>query len=226
MKRSFHLVSILAAAIISFCFSITAFADEKNYDIDFTREEAYDAVMNTTPTQAKNLYGGDASYYEALTQEDKEQLFDMMWKATESGILYEDTGTDTTIHLNGFLDDYFSAVIFAFADADSAEEGLNNLHNDIDDAYSQFLSDDSSEYDNVEIVEKKETEVTSKRIEQDVTTAAEAAVTTSQVTTIPVTAQKNNNHTGLIIFLCVVAVSTAAGFGIWFYNAKKKKSKK
>ncbi len=223
MKRLCHLISILFAAMITLCFTITAFADEKKYDIDFTREEAYAAVMNTTPTQAKNLYGGDASYYEALTQEDKEQLFDMMWKATVSGILYEDTGKNTTIHLDGFLDDYFSAVIFAFAEAESTEEGLNNLHSDIADANKQYFSEDSADYENVEIVEKQEPNETTKRIQQEVTTAANSPETTAQVTTIPVTEQKKSSHTGLIVFLCLVAVGAGAGIGYFVIQKKSQK---
>lgn len=221
MKRSFHLVSILAAAIISFCFSITAFADEKNYDIDFTREEAYDAVMNTTPTQAKNLYGGDASYYEALTQEDKEQLFDMMWNVTESGLLYD---TIHTVHLNNFLDEYFSEVIYSFKEAESDEEGLDILRSEIQSINEEYFSEDSSEREKVEIIEEQETEATTKHIQQDATTATTLLETTSPVTIVPVTEQKKSSHTVVIIILCVVVASAATGFGIWYYT-KKKKSK-
>ena len=223
MKRSFHLVSILAAAIISFCFSITAFADEMNYVIDFTREEAYAAVMNTSPTRAKNLYGGDASYYEALTKEDKEQLFDMIWNLTESGVLYEDLGKNATVHLDSFTDDYFSTVIYAFGEAESDEEGLNNLRTRISEINEEYFSDDSPNHEKVEIVEKQEPEETTKRIQQDVTTAEIAAETTAQVTTIPVKEQKKSSHTGLIVFLCLVAVGAAAGIG---YYATQKKSQK
>lgn len=221
MKRSFHLVSILAAAIISFCFSITAFADEKNYDIDFTREEAYDAVMNTTPTQAKNLYGGDASYYEALTQEDKEQLFDMMWNVTESGLLYD---TIHTVHLNNFLDEYFSEVIYSFKEAESDEEGLDILRSEIQSINEEYFSEASSEREKVEIIEEQETEATTKHIQQDATTATTLLETTSPVTIVPVTEQKKSSHTVVIIILCVVVASAAIGFGIWYYT-KKKKSK-
>lgn len=216
MKRLCHLISILFAAMITLCFTITAFADEKKYDIDFTREEAYAAVMNTTPTQAKNLYGGDVSYYEALTQEDKEQLFEAMWNLTESGLLYEGT---STVHLSGFVDEYFSAVIDGFRETESAEEGLNNLHDLIEDIHS-YCDDNASPEDKADIVEKKEQEETTKRIQQEVTTAANAPETTAQVTTIPVTEQKNSNHTGFIVFLCIVAVGAAAG--ISYYVIQKK----
>ena len=219
MKRLCHLISILFAAMITLCFTITAFADEKKYDIDFTREEAYAAVMNTTPTQAKNLYGGDVSYYEALTDEDKEQLFDAMWNLTESGLLYEGT---STVHLSGFADEYFSAVIDGFRETESTEEGLNNLHDLIEDIHS-YCDDSASPEDKADIVEKEEPEETTKRIQQEITTAANAPETTAQVTTIPVTEQKESNHTGLIVFLCIVAVGAAAG--ISYYVIQKKHQK-
>ncbi len=220
MKRLCHLISILFAAMITLCFTITAFADEKKYDIDFTREEAYAAVMNTTPTQAENLYGGDASYYEALTDEDKEQLFDMVWNLTENGILYD---TIHTVHINSFLDDYFSTVIYAFSEAENDEEGLNNLRTRIGEINDEYFSEDSPQHEKVNIVEKQEPVETTKRIQQEVTTAANAPETTAQVTTIPVTEQKQNNHTGLIVFLCLVAVGAAAG--ISYYVIQKKSPK-
>ncbi len=220
MKQFRHLISVLFAAMITLCFSITAFADDKKYDIDFTREEAYAAVMNTSPTKAKNLYGGDASYYEALTQEDKEQLFDAMWNLTESGLLYEGS---STVHLSGFSDEYFSAVIDGFKEAESTEEGLNNLHELIEDINTYCAENASPTESKVNIIEKQEPEETTKRIQQDVTTAVIAAETTAQVTTIPVKEQKKSSHTGLIVFLCLVAVGTAAGIG---YYATQKKSQK
>lgn len=221
MKRLCHLISILFAAMITLCFTITAFADEKKYDIDFTREEAYAAVMNTTPTQAKNLYGGDVSYYEALTQEDKEQLFEAMWNLTESGLLYD---TVHTVHLSSFVDEYFSTVIYSFEEADSDEEGLNTLKENIQIIKDEYLSEDSPEREKVNIVEKTEPAETTKRIHQDVTTAEpEATETTAQVTTMPVKEQKKSNHTGLIVFVCLVAVGAAAGIG--YYVIQKKSPK-
>lgn len=220
MKRLCHLISILFAAMITLCFTITAFADDKKYDIDFTREEAYAAVMNTTPTQAKNLYGGDVSYYEALTDEDKEQLFDMVWNLTENGILYD---TIHTVHINSFLDDYFSTVIYAFNEAENDEEGLNNLRTRIGEINDEYFSDDSPQHEKVNIVEKQEPVATTKRIQQEVTTAAYAPETTAQVTTIPVTEQKKNSHTGLIVFLCLVAVGAAAGIGYYVIQKKPQK---
>ncbi len=220
MKRLCHLISILFAAMMMLCFTITAFADDKKYDIDFTREEAYAAVMNTSPTKAKNLYGGDASYYEALTQEDKEQLFEAMWNLTENGLLYD---TVHTVHLSSFLDEYFSTVIYSFEEADSDEEGRQNLRSNIQSINEEYFSEDSSKHEKVEIVEKQEPEETTKRIQQDVTTAEIAVETTAQVTTIPVKEQKKSNHTGLIVFLCLVAVGAAAGIG--YYAAQKKSQK-
>lgn len=221
MKRLCHLISILFAAMITLCFTITAFADEKKYDIDFTREEAYAAVMNTTPTQAKNLYGGDVSYYEALTDEDKEQLFEAMWNLTESGLLYD---TVHTVHLSSFVDEYFSTVIYSFEEADSDEEGLNTLKENIQIIKDEYLSEDSPEREKVNIVEKTESAETTKRIHQDVTTAEpETTETTAQVTTMPVKEQKKNNHTGLIVFVCLVAVGAAAGIG--YYVIQKKSTK-
>ena len=217
MKRLCHLISILFAAMIALCFTITAFADEKKYDIDFTREEAYAAVMNTTPTQAKNLYGGDVSYYEALTDEDKEQLFDAMWNLTESGLLYEGT---STVHLSGFADEYFSAVIDGFRETESTEEGLNNLHELIEDINSYCEDNALPENSKADIVEKQEQENTTKRIQQEDTTSASVPETTAQITTIPVTEQKESSHTGLIVFLCLVAVGAAAG--ISYYVIQKK----
>lgn len=220
MKRLCHLISILFAAMITLCFTITAFADEKKYDIDFTREEAYAAVMNTTPTQAKNLYGGDVSYYEALTDEDKEQLFEVMWDLTESGLLYE--GTDT-VHIGGFVDEYFSTVIYSFEDAESDEEGRQNLKSNIQSINDEYFSEDAPNHEKVEIVEKQETKETTKPIQQVVTTAAIEAETAAPVTTIPITEQKESSHTGLIIFLCLVAVGAAAGIG--YYVIQKKAPK-
>lgn len=223
MKRLCHLISILFAAMITLCFTITAFADEKKYDIDFTREEAYAAVMNTTPTQARWLYGGDVSYYEALTDEDKEQLFDMMWNLTESGVLYEDHGKNATVHLDTFADDYFSTVIYAFSEAENDEEGLNNLRTRIGEINDEYFSEDSPQHEKVNIVERQEPVETTKRIQQEVTTAANAPETTAQVTTIPVTEQKKNSHTGLIVFLCLVAVGAAAGIGYYVIQKKSQK---
>ena len=227
MKQFRHLISVLFAAMITLCFSITAFADEINYDIDFTREEAYTAVMNTTPLQAKNLYGGDVSYYEALSQDDKEQLFDMVWNLTESGILYEDTGKNTTIHLNGFLDDYFSLVIGNFADADSNEEGLQNLRNEIQSINDEYFSEDSPEYEKVEIVEKTEPEET-QLSKPDVTTAAITMEETQPPTTLyttsaPWSEPKKSSHTALIVILCLLAVGAAAGIGYYVLQTKKTK---
>ncbi len=227
MKQFRHLISVLFAAMITLCFSITAFADEINYDIDFTREEAYTAVMNTTPLQAKNLYGGDVSYYEALSQDDKEQLFDMMWKATESGVLYEDVGKNSTVHLDTFTDDYFSAIIYAFSEAESEEEGLQNLRKDIEDAYNLYLPDETQDHPLVEIVEKEELEET-QLSKPDVTTAAitmeeTQPPTTLYTTTAPWSEPQKSNHTALIVILCLLAVGAAAGIGYYVWQTKKTK---
>ena len=224
MKQFRHLISILFAAIISICFSITAFADEKNYDIDFTREEAYDAVMNTTPLQAKNLYGGDVSYYEALSQDDKEQLFDMMWNLTETGILYD---TIHTIHIDSFENDYFKTVIFAFSDAENNEEGLDNLRTRISEINEEYFSEDSPEREKVEIVEKTEPEDT-QLSKPDVTTATITMAETQppenlQVTTAPLSEPQKSNHTALIVILCVLAVGAAAGIGCYVWQTRKTK---
>ena len=222
MKQFRHLISVLFAAMITLCFSITAFADDKKYDIDFTREEAYAAVMNTTPLQAKNLYGGDVSYYEALTQDDKEQLFEMIWNLTENGILYD---TVHTIHIDSFKNDYFKTVIFAFSEADSEDEGLDNLRTRIGEINEEYFSEDSPEHEKVEIVEKEEPEETQPS-KQDVTTAAitmeeTQPPTTLYTTTVPWSEPKKSNHTALIVILCLLAVGAAAGIGYYVWQTKK-----
>ena len=224
MKQFRHLISVLFAAMITLCFSITAFADDKKYDIDFTREEAYAAVMNTTPLQAKNLYGGDVSYYEALTQDDKEQLFDMMWNITESGLLYD---TVHTVHLDNFVDEYFSEVIYSFKEADSSEDGLNNLRAEIQSVNEEYFSEDSPGREKVEIVEKAEPDET-QLSKPDVTTAAitmeeTQPPTTLYTTTAPWSEPKKSNHTALIVILCLLAVGAAAGIGYYVLQTKKTK---
>ena len=224
MKQLRHLISVLFAAMITLCFSITAFADDKKYDIDFTREEAYAAVMNTTPLQAKNLYGGDVSYYEALTQDDKEQLFDMMWNITESGLLYD---TVHTVHLDNFVDEYFSEVIYSFKEADSSEDGLNNLRAEIQSVNEEYFSEDSPGREKVEIVEKAEPDET-QLSKPDVTTAAitmeeTQPPTTLYTTTAPWSEPKKSNHTALIVILCLLAVGAAAGIGYYVLQTKKTK---
>ncbi len=224
MKQFRHLISVLFAAMITLCFSITAFADDKKYDIDFTREEAYAAVMNTTPLQAKNLYGGDVSYYEALTQDDKEQLFEAMWNLTESGLLYD---TVHTVHLSSFVDEYFSTVIYSFEEADSDEEGLNALKENIQIIKDEYLAEDSSEREKVNIVEKAEPDET-QLSKPDVTTAAitmeeTQPPTTLYTTTAPWSEPKKSNHTALIVILCLLAVGAAAGIGYYVLQTKKTK---
>lgn len=224
MKQFRHLISVLFAAMITLCFSITAFADDKKYDIDFTREEAYAAVMNTTPLQAKNLYGGDVSYYEALTQDDKEQLFEAMWNLTESGLLYD---TVHTVHLSSFVDEYFSTVIYSFEEADSDEEGLNTLKENIQIIKDEYVSEDSSEREKVKIVEKAEPEET-QLSKPDVTTASitmeeTQPPTTLYTTTAPWSEPKKNSHTALIVILCLLVVGAAAGTGYYVWQTKKNK---
>lgn len=224
MKQFRHLISVLFAAMITLCFSITAFADDKKYDIDFTREEAYAAVMNTTPTQARWLYGGKEAYFEAVPQDDKEKLFDMIWNLTENGILYD---TMHTVHIESFTDDYFGAIIHAFSEADSEEEGLSNLRSRIDEINEEYFSEDSPEYEKVEIVEKTEPEET-QLSKPDVTTAAitmeeTQPPTTLYTTTAPWSEPKKSNHTALIVILCLLAVGAAAGIGYYVWQTKKTK---
>ena len=224
MKQFRHLISVLFAAMITLCFSITAFADDKKYDIDFTREEAYAAVMNTTPTQARWLYGGKEAYFEAVPQDDKEKLFDMIWNLTENGILYD---TMHTVHIESFTDDYFGAIIHAFSEADSEEEGLSNLRSRIDEINEEYFSEDSPEYEKVEIVEKTEPEET-QLSKPDVTTAAitmeeTQPPTTLYTTTAPWSEPKKSSHTALIVILCLLAVGAAAGIGYYVWQTKKTK---
>ncbi|MBR3044635.1 MAG: hypothetical protein IKI45_09145 [Oscillospiraceae bacterium] len=226
MKQLRHLISVLFAAMITLCFSITAFADEINYDIDFTREEAYAAVMNTTPTQARWLYGGKEAYYEALSDDDKEQLFEMIWNLTVSGILYEDVGKNETVHLDSFTDDYFKTVIYAFGEAKDEDEGLSNLRTRIDEINAEYLSD-TADLEKVEIVEKTEPEET-QLSKPDVTTAVitmeeTQPPTTLYTTTAPWSEPKKNNHTALIVILCLLAVGAAAGIGYYVRQTKKTK---
>ena len=224
MKQFRHLISVLFAAMITLCFSITAFADDKKYDIDFTREEAYAAVMNTTPLQAKNLYGGDVSYYEALTQDDKEQLFEAMWNLTESGLLYEGT---STVHLSGFSDEYFSAVIDGFREAESNDEGLTNLRGLIEEINTYCAENTAPDDSKVEIVEKADPEET-QLSKPDVTTAAitmeeTQPPTTLYTTTAPRSEPKKSSHTALIVILCLLTVGAAAGIGYYVLQTKKTK---
>ena len=219
MKQFRHLISVLFAAMITLCFSITAFADDKKYDIDFTREEAYAAVMNTTPLQAKNLYGGDVSYYEALTQDDKEQLFEAMWNLTESGLLYD---TVHTVHLSSFVDEYFSTVIYSFEEADSDEEGLNTLKENIQIINNECLSEDSPEHDKVEIVDKTEPEET-QLFNPDVTTAAitmeeTQPPTTTSVITPQAQSAKKKKH---LLWIPVISIGAIAVAG-WYRYTKNK----
>ncbi|MBQ9905963.1 MAG: hypothetical protein IJM46_04255 [Oscillospiraceae bacterium] len=224
MKQFRHLISVLFAAMITLCFSITAFADDKKYDIDFTREEAYAAVMNTTPTQARWLYGGKEAYFEAIPQDDKEKLFDMIWNLTENGILYD---TMHTVHIDSFTDDYFGAIIHAFSEADSEEEGLSNLRTRINEINEEYFSEDSPEHEKVEIVEKEEPDETLLS-KPDVTTAAitmeeTQPPTTLYTTTAPRSESKKSSHTVLIVILCLFAVGAAAGIGYYVLQTKKTK---
>ena len=225
MKRLCHLISILFAAMITLCFTITAFADDKKYDIDFTREEAYAAVMNTKPLQAKNLYGGDASWYEALTDEDKEQLFEAMWNLTESGLLYEGT---STVHLSGFSDEYFSAVIDGFREAESNDEGLSNLRSLIEEINTYCEDNTAPDDSKVEIVEKAEPEET-QLSKPDVTTAAitmeeTQPPTTLYTTTTPIQAAKEKKRLLWIPLICV-SVIAISGY-IRYTKSKEPKVRK
>lgn len=226
MKRYFSFISVLFAAFICLCFTITAFADERNYTIDFTREEAYEAVMNTSPVAAENLYGGKEAYYEALTDADKEQLFDMMWNLTESGILYEDTGINTTIHVEGFVDDYFSTVIHAFSGTDTSEEGLQNLRTRIGEINEEYFAEDSPEYEKVDTVEKTEPAETQASDPDASTLAATTAEETLPVTTAPEAEPQQGGHPVLTVILCIVLVCAAgaAGYAGYLFWQNKKQS--
>ncbi len=222
MKQFRHLISVLFAAMITLCFSITAFADDKKYDIDFTREEAYAAVMNTTPTQARWLYGGKEAYFEAVPQDDKEKLFDMIWNLTENGILYD---TMHTVHIESFTDDYFGAIIHAFSEADSEEEGLNNLRSRIDEINEEYFSEDSPEYEKVEIVEKTEPEET-QLSKPDVTTAVitmeeTQPPTTTSVITPPAQSAKKKKY---LLWIPVISIGAIAVSG-WYRYTKSKEPK-
>ena len=221
MKRYFSFISVLFAAFICLCFTITAFADERNYTIDFTREEAYEAVMNTSPVAAENLYGGKEAYYEALTDADKEQLFDAMWNLTESGLLYEGSGT---VHLNGFVDEYFSAVIDGFRDAESNEDGLNNLRGLIGEINT--YCDSNSDETVVEIVEKTEPAETQASDPDASTLAATTAEETLPVTTALEAEPQQGGHPVLTVILCIVLVCAAgaAGYAGYLFWQNKKQS--
>lgn len=215
MKQINMIISIFFFALFSMC-GIAAYAAE--YTIDFTRDEAYEAIMNTTPEQAERRYGGEVSYYAALTDDDKEALFEMMWNALTSGILYN---TVHTIEIDTFADDYFSSIISAFRQTKSDEEGLENLRNNIDEINAEYFSEGVQS--NIEIVTQTEPSETMTSIvtapSVDADADYETDITSIMTTTTQIADAPSGSHTMLIVILSGIAIACVA-VGILLYYKK------
>lgn len=216
MKYLKIMVVLVICALFMCGFTVCA----ADYTIDFTRDEAYDAVMNTSPEQAEQKYGGEISYYAALTDSDKEALFNMIWNGTESGILFD---TKHTVHLDSFSLEYFHAIISAFRQTKSDDEGLSNLRNNIDTINAEYFSEGVQS--RIEIVDKTETTESSGLGETETIIQTRPPVDeyeSGEITTITtIAAEKPHSHTALIVFLSFVVIAAGAAAGYLIYRKRK-----
>lgn len=119
MKHIKLLCSILCCLILCTMLAVTVSADTT---LPFTREEAYDKIMNMEADDAVRAFGGEEEYINAISQSDREHLFNAMWDMQVAGEL-----TEPDAHY--FAEEYFSTIISSFRKTDSIDEGITNLHN-------------------------------------------------------------------------------------------------
>lgn len=218
MKHANLFVPILIGLLMCVCCAFSASAAE--FTVDFTRDEAYEEIMNTTPEQAKRLYGGQVSYYAALTDGDKDALFDMIWNCVASGLLSE-TNHDDEIELSDFTYEYYLSILSAFRQTHSDEEGLTNLRNNIAEINAEYFSEGVQS--SVEIV--PQTDLTESVISETTTVAAQTVPIADETesittTTTAIMSEQSDSHIGLIVFVSFLVIAGSAVIGYLIYRKK------
>ena len=198
MKHIKLLCSILCCLILCTMLAVTVSAE---YTLTFTRDEAYDAVMSIEPDDAVRAYGGREEYINALAQNDKDQLFNVIWAKVEDGTAWETSGEVT---IKGFSIGYFNTITNAFQSADSTEEGLENLRDAIaDSGYA---------------TQSMQTTSTSKITENNDQTTS----TTTTSTTVTTAAQQSSDGTSAWIWILAIVAFGVLGIVIYLMFRKKK----
>lgn len=196
MKHIKLLCSVLCCLILCTMLAVTVSAE---YTLTFTRDEAYDAVMNIEPDDAVRAYGGREEYINALTQNDKDQLFNVLWAMVEDGSAWD---TSSDVNIDSFSVGYFNTITSAFEKADTTDEGLENLRNAMaDSGYA---------------TQPTQTTATSK-----ITDGTDQTTTTTS-TTVTTTAQQTADEPSTWIWILAIVAFGVLGIAIYLMFRKKK----
>ncbi len=201
MKHIKSLCSILCCLILCTVLTITVSADTT---LPFTREEAYDKIMNMEADDAVRAFGGKEEYINALSQSDKDYLFDVLWKMQEDGVADEPDAYY-------FAEEYYSCIISAFHKADSTEEGLNNLYQAIADSGYGTMP--------------QQTSTTTKDTDPNASTNPGSSDNNDQTTTTSTAttaAQQSSDGPSAWIWILAIAAFGVLGIAIYFMFRKKK----
>lgn len=197
MKHIKLLCSVLCCLILCTMLAVTVSAE---YTLTFTKDEAYDAVMNIEPDDAVRAYGGREEYINALTQNDKDQLFNVLWAIVEDGSAWD---TSSEVDVESFSVEYFNSITNAFEKADTTEEGLENLRDAIaDSGYA---------------TQPMQTTSTSKITENNDQTTS----TTTTSTTVTTAAQQSSDGPSAWIWILAIVAFGILGIAIYLMFRKK-----
>lgn len=205
MKHIKSLCSILCCLILCTMLTVTVSADTT---LPFTREEAYDKIMNMEADDAVRAFGGEEEYINALSQSDKDYLFDVLWKMQEDGVADEPDAYY-------FAEEYYSCIISAFHKADSTEEGLNNLYQAIADSGYGTMPQQTS-------TTKNDTDPNASANSSGSDSNDQTTSTTTTSTTATTATQQSSDGPSAWIWILAIVAFGILGIAIYFMFRKKK----
>ena len=209
MKHIKLLCSILCCLILCTMLAVTVSADTT---LPFTREEAYDKIMNMEADDAVRAFGGEEEYINAISQSDREHLFNAMWDMQVAGELKEPD-------LDNFTEEYFGAITGSFRKTDSIDEGVANLHSIL----AQAADMGYGTYTPAQTTTTKANSNSNSPLNSDESdNNAQTTSTTITSTTVTNTAQQSSDGSSAWIWILVIVAFGVLGIAIYFMFRKKK----
>ena len=224
MKYMKKALCVLATMVVCLTSTITAFADETP---SYTKEEAYQAILDTDLDKATRSYDIDCVDIHDLTQEDLKLFFDIYWYGCGNIADYPEDYTY-------LLKDYFRSLNDTFYGKASANDKLQEIYQqarelgyDTSAAYNSHTWDATTKADSSTdsfVTTNSSVDATATPVDGTINnngmTTAVTISTISTTTTRPEQEEEKSSH---ILFIILGLVVVGIGTGLIITLRKQKK---